>query len=156
MALESVIAVDNGRVLSGGSESSGGGGLTQEEHDWLESISSMPARGDINPGKIYGTPFVLCSYSNTSYAYIPILGYDKVAIAVSSASSTGSTMKFIDNYGQVVSTTPKPSTDRAFTDYVDIPNNAVVLLVESPGTSIVVYYSMLTADSPYNPDNQNP
>lgn len=134
------------------STGSGGGGLTQEEHDALMSIASMPARGDINPERSISSQGVTIAANSTGY--IPILGYDK--IAVGRGTNTPSSIYFADVSGNNIGTISVPSSSNTFGEYVSIPSNAIYVAAVSASLNIWFECSLLTADSPYNPDNQNP
>ena len=130
-----------------GSGSSGGGGLTQQEHEWLESLASMPALGDINPDKAATTAYIGAPSSGSSA--FPVKGYDKIAVYWKSSKPSPN---FIDSSGTVISAISMPSSASTWSDYIDIPSNATYVQIASG--SAVLYYSLLTADSSYNPDNQ--
>lgn len=145
-----------GRTI-GSSGGSGGGGLTEEEHDALMSIASMPARGDINPEcnlSGHGTMPLLFPYNNNQ-AYttrIPILGYAKIGLGASRTI----TCKMIKADNTQMSSFTISGT-ASLSNYIDIPEDVVELAITpSTGADAVysVYYSLLTSDSPYNPDNQ--
>ena len=120
---------------------------------------------DINPTKVEKsgstnetTSCLVSASGSSSYGYsvIPVCGYSKLAIKGSTALKAywklndGTLQQFFNAAGT------------AWTDYLDIPANCVQVLLEvmSASSSAVarvnVYYSLLTADSPYNPDNQTP
>lgn len=142
-------------VLDSSTGSGGGGGLTQEEHEALMSISSMPARGDFNPLKETDSDLAMRSYTNNYAIAAPILiGYDKVAFYFS-AGGNGN-VQILDAAGNVLSTIA--FTINTWSSYYDIPEGGVYLKFVSPTSqnSIACWVSLLTKDSPYNPDNQNP
>lgn len=130
----------------------GGGGLTQEEHDALMSIASMPARGDVNPGKLSNIQSYIIA---SSKGFFPIIGYDKIAIKKYQNTSS---MKIQDaNEVDLAVIDLSATAVGNWTDYVTIPTNAVYLRADSSSAgTMAVVYSLLTKDSPYNPDNQTP
>ena len=151
MALENVVAVDKGRVISSGS--SGGGGLTQEEHDWLESVAKMPNYYDINPEKQTVNGFFRTNVS--SFGTLPVLGYDKIALYQWASYYVDYRFNYKD--GSTDSSFTGRTTRGAWTNYIQIPENANEIYFSSnSGTEsyAAISYSLLTADSPYNPDNQ--
>lgn len=134
-------------ISSGGAS---GGGLTQEEHDALMSMASMPARGDVNPEKSTLFPTII---GNSYNAWFPIIGFDKVSVMRSVTNITQA--MFADSAGATISTITLPSAN-TWSDYIDVPSNAMFLKMYAGSGNGTVHYSLLTADSPYNPDNQTP
>lgn len=141
----------------------GGGGLTQEEHDALMSIASMPARGDWNAEKQDILPVYRGTVKNGFYVRIPLIGYAKLAFKLDGTDTTYFNGKvnlyFVSDNDTQIETLTKPA-NRVWSDYLDIPSDAVALEIvgTNADTSLYgfVYASILTADSPYNPDNQTP
>ena len=138
----------------------GGGGLTQEEHDALMSIASMPARGDWNAEKQDILPVYRGTVKNGFYVRIPLIGYAKLAFKLDGNPTYfygKVNLYFVSDNDTQIETLTKPA-NRVWSEYLDIPSNAVALEIVGPDadTSLdgFVYASMLTADSPYNPDNQ--
>lgn len=149
-----------GRTI--GSSGGSGGGLTQEEHDWLESLASYtPNMYDINPLKTTSTSeltggklFIGCRKigGETTKSYLPVCGYDKIAFNGSVATCS---FRFVYADG-----TTDPSytsiNNGTWTNYYTIPDNAVYVQIEqyydtSNHMTGDLYYSLLTKDSPYNP-----
>lgn len=123
----------------------GGGGLTQEEHDALMSIASMPARGDVNPTKDLDN-FKIFSTNGTSSDLV-VDGYDTLSLYKYSTSGSG-TCSWIkrDGTSEALTVTVGSWNDIA------IPSDAQILrLVTSSGTSLTLRYALFTTDSPYNP-----
>ena len=133
----------------GSSGGSGGGGLTEEEHDALMSIASMPARGDFNPEKAASNAFLVYKRSD-AIMRVCCIGYDKASIKFQ-GSGTSRSISFIDDRNTTISTHSLPN-DSSWSNYFDVPNNAVSFDVVCDNGNL--FYSLLTADSPYNPDNQ--
>ena len=134
---------------------SGGGGLTQEEHDALMSLASMPARGDWNPEKISTDIYAIVHQPSTggselAIAHCNVVGYDKIAVRVSSSSPTVA-CQFLAANGDVISNI---SISTSWSNYISIPENAVCVYAKVATYPGMIYISMLTKDSPYNPDNQ--
>ena len=139
----------------------GGGGLTAEEHGWLESLANYePNMYDINPTKEQAQPGLwrLCGGgSNYSYINIPCCGYNKIAMKTDQTSSSKiPAYAFYYADGSVDSYTNLSTT---WTNWITIPENAVIIKIRVQGNGdsaypVLVYFSLLTKDSPYNPDNQ--
>ena len=141
----------------------GGGGLTQEEHDALMSIASMPARGDFNPNKesSTGTNFTISfradGNASLCLSAVPCSGYDKLAFYHNyTASSITLYWGRADGTRYEAFSTPAKNV---WSDYNDVPSDAVSLVIRTYVSGVTAYaangsVSMLTADSPYNPDNQ--
>lgn len=140
------------------------GGLTAEEHEWLESLANYtPNMYDINPTKTQGQPGAIRIGgvgSSTSYSNIPCCGYDKVSLMTTQTSSSRIpkyTFQYAD--GSVDDYENVPTT---WSNWITIPQNAVLIKFSEIGPSSDtaylswVYFSLLTKDSPYNPDNQTP
>jgi hypothetical protein len=142
-----------------GSGGSGGGGLTQQEHEWLESLASYtPNMYDINaekntagnvPGRI-----IVCADTDSPRSYIPVCGYDKIAFY---QASSGRTMKYKWLYSDGTMSEETTLTYNTWTDYISIPANVVCVVITAYYSSMTYSafnYSLLTKDSLYNPDNQ--
>lgn len=107
MALEEVVAVDNGRVLGGSSSGSSGGGLTQEEHAWLEALyEGISSRILYFNNMIYGTQQIELDPDKTYYC-LTTTGYDNRCIfstvinnvytnLFATASTSGLTLSYDD------------------------------------------------------------
>ena len=135
--------------------SSGRGGLTPEEHDALMSISSMPARGDWNPEKLSTEVYAIVYQPSTGGGHqavtsCNVVGYDKIAVCASSSSATN-VCQFLAANGDVISNI---SISTSWSNYISIPENAVCVYASVQTYPGRIYVSMLTKDSPYNPDNQ--
>ena len=124
----------HGQTVGSGS-SSGGGGLTPEEHGWLESLASMPARGDVNAEK---TTVVQCALQSGAVVYFPIIGYDKISTA--HLVNVPSSLKLCTSTGDVVSSLTIPSGSTVWSNYEDIPSNAAYLKVTA-SNNLAFYYS---------------
>ena len=141
--------------------SSGGGGLTQEEHDALMSLAAYePNMYDINPNKEAGSSVAagcikLGVGSSNPKCYMPVCGYDKLALYKYSSSGTSS-FKWAYSDGSESETVSSLSSN-TWSEYYTIPSNAICAIITGTYTAdswITVNYSLLTKDSPYNPDNQ--
>lgn len=144
-----------------GSGSGGGGGLTQEEHDWLESLASYtPNMYDINPNLVdsSGQPGAEC-YSTyvTSlsghfmydyYCKIPVCGYKRVKIWGNPASSAYSYIKYRFQFADNSFGTPSNAVS-GWTDWITIPENAVGLQFSNNNerANITVCYALSTSES---------
>ena len=108
---------------------------------------------DINPEK--STSSIAYFTCDIYQENIPISGYSKIALYMTTGgASFTATAYFRDASGQNVSSF-NVSND-TWTSYITIPSNALFFSLYKQGMSGVynVRYSLLTADSPYNPDNQ--
>lgn len=155
-------------VLGGGGAASGGG-LTQEEHDALMSFASLPARADYNPNKQTPSTYnrnpsvynmALIADGSTSYSCIPCIGYAKLAFYYVSTANIVS-VHWGRSDGSIDSESAFDITRNTWSNYVDIPQDAICLVAKgtlsgTTGAAFPCTVSMLTADSPYNPDNQTP
>lgn len=141
----------------------GGGGLTAEEHGWLESLANFqPNMYDINPEKqtgtwIYGLWCGGGSGMTKGFTSLPVSGYAKFAIYNNSGNRSFK-ISYYDTHGQKVTedSTISPAAN-TWCDYQDIPSGTAFLYITSVWQStdtVLGAYSLLTADSPYNPDNQ--
>lgn len=130
----------------------GGGGLTAEEHEWLENVGKMPNFADINPNKLTGICRQTYSGSN-GFVYIPVTGYDVISLYMSQGQTGTSYNAFVDASDTVVETVS--ITTNTWVDK-KIPSGAVFYRCKSSSSSSWTYldFAMFTADSPYNPDNQ--
>ena len=155
---------------TGENASISGGGLTQEEHDALMSlVSYTPNMYDINPTQ---STVMLYTADNTAtpglfiYAYtggakrytsFPVCGYTKIAFNNNTNIPGG--IKFCYIYVDGTQSEYYSITYNSWTEYYDIPSNCLTVKIHN-STSITnnywdsLCYSLLTADSPYNPDNQ--
>lgn len=110
---------------------------------------------DVNPTKstTLGTAAWIAAYgstsSDTSVAHIPVCGYDKIAM-----DGTGYNWKYKIRYVDGSESAEQSLTKNVWSDWISIPANALLFLCWNTGNTVTMYYSLLTKDSPYNPDNQ--
>ena len=173
-ALNSIYAQTGAQLAVGSTNNGGtsvnqggatGGGLTKEEHDVLMSLGSFqPNMYDINPEKltdkwIYGLYCGGGSGAQKEFTSIPVSGYKKFAL-YSHGSSTGYkfTISYYDTHGnKVTDDTTINMQPTSWTEYLDIPDGTALLYVTGlwwESNKLYGSYSLLTANSPYNPDNQ--
>lgn len=147
--------------------SANGGGLTQEEHDWLESLASYtPNMYDINPTKqqncfisVAGTT----AYKTSNRRALVVCGYD--VISFYKYATTVQYAKFVWEYNDG---TLSEEVDFMASSYpigwhdFKIPENAVAIKCFGPVSAAMgdsgygaTQFALFTKDSPYNPLNQS-
>ena len=135
---------------SGTSVVTTGSGLTQEEHNAIMSIASMPARGDVNPN--FDISAFNVTVVQTTPVVMPIYGYDKIRLKNNGTYQVKYQFVNIDGSLIGMSTNIDSNSD---TGYIQIPNDArAVRVVGTTTITAPVMYSLITTDSTYNPDNQ--
>lgn len=140
-----------------GSGGSGGGGLTQEEHEWLESLAAYePNMWDVNPNLVTGSDdpasvsIVLNYVSGTHWAIpgtniIPVCGYKRIKINCSATYYSYIKHRFKLSDG---SFTSDFAAVNGWTDWIDIPENAIALCTSSSANQYTaMYYSLSTSES---------
>ena len=127
-----------------GSGSGGGGGLTQEEHDWLESLAAYePNMYDINPNLVTDTnlpeglaitAYTIKSSTGASYNKLPVCGYKSVKVnALTAYSYFKYQFQLSDG-----SLTQEVNFPNGWSDWISIPDNAVALYFNGYGSSFTV------------------
>lgn len=167
MALEEVVAVDNGKVLGASIGGSGGGGLTQEEHDWLESLAKYtPNMYDVNPTKSQDYALNVYvpngTYNDSKRVPIVVCGYDAVSFYKYTASNTYAKFVWVYADGSISDEVnfSASSYPIGWHDF-KIPENAIAIKLAGPISNAVsnsygiTYFALFTKDSPYNPLNQS-
>ena len=153
-------STSNGGTSVNQGVTSGGIGLSSQEHEWLEqmhndvaAIASMPARGDINPTQSKNSIYRAAPGTKTSWK-IPVIGYDKFSLIIDNTTAAYQlSYSVVDTNGNsLISGNFGPQ----WSEYIQIPENGVMLIVSSPyDHTLTASVSILTKDSPYNPDNQH-
>lgn len=114
---------------------------------------------DINPTKV-STGVVegyldLFNHSGWIYNVIPVCGYDKVALRLN--TSTNSTVaKFTVMYKDGTESEEVSIPLNSWTNYISLENAVCIKIADKCNQNYnqcIIYYSLLTKESPYNPDN---
>ena len=132
------------------------GGLTPEEHGWLESLASYTHNMyDINPTQskdltdatclaIYATS-MSSHWQYPSYNKLPVCGYKRIKIWTHSSYYTSVKYRFQLIDGSF--TTAFDATSE-WSDWIDIPENAVCIQESVTSSSaLTTYFSLSTSDS---------
>ena len=143
MALQSVIAVDNGKVIGGGSSTSTGG-LTQEEHGWLEAIYdtrvSMPNVNDVNPNYYAVLPYKIVMPN--SYCYMEIAGYSEIGLVREGSSTSNITVTYQFYFGDGTIGSEATVTVGTTVSTISIPSGAIGFAYKSNASSAFIYYGL--------------
>ena len=150
------------------SATGGGGGLTQEEHAWLESLGKYtPNMYDINPTKqltCFITTAASASYKTSNRIPLLLCGYDALSLYKYTANNANAKFVWVYNDGSVSDEINFTATSYGigWHDF-KIPANAIGLKLYGPISAAPADsgygstdFALFTKDSTYNPFNQTP
>ena len=141
---------NNGTPVNQGTSTTGGSGLTQEEHQWLERVSKLPNFSDVNPTKIKDKHYGLSVSTNVGYLPLPEGSWNAISVC---QDGTKKRMCFYDESFNAIGDYIELTTSW---QNFEIPANARMIGYWSYDgySTLSIYYALFTADSQYNPYNQ--
>ena len=145
----------------GSSGGSGGGGLTEEEHDWLESLAAYePNMWDINPNLVADTGStppgadaysIYVPYRSTLFEFsgvdkFPVCGYKRIKVwgFASVYNKEKFRFQFADNsFGQTIDFVS------GWSDWITVPENAIGVQFAHTNSNgnMYMYYALSTSES---------